>query len=82
MNSEMVRSGAFRRMHQTIIVLICGRHLNDFGHVYLDRYPTYGGRKEDEDEMRYRMLNNVTWRLCNNDTTKKLRWANGEIDNI
>lgn len=82
MNSEMIRSGAFHRMHVMIRVLICGRHLDNFGNVYLDRYPTYGGRPEDDSEMRYRMLNNIMWRLCNSDTTKKLRRANGEIDNI
>lgn len=70
------------RANKMIRTLICGRHLDNFGHVYLDRYPTYGGRPEDDSEMRYRILNNMLWRLNNIDTTRKLRWANGEIDNI
>ena len=69
-------------MHVMIRVLISARHLDNFGHVYLDRYPTYGGRPEDDSEMRYRILNNILWRLSNNDTPVKLRWANGEIDNL
>lgn len=79
MNSEMVRSGAFRRMHQTIRVLICGRNLDTFGQAHLDRYPAYGGRPEDEDEVRYRILNNYVVRMLDSDFTVKLRRANGEI---
>lgn len=82
MNYNMVASGAFHRMHVMIRILICGRHLDNFGQVYLDRYPTCTERPENDDEMRYRILNNVMWRLANRDITRKLRWANGEIDNI
>ena len=79
MKHDMIASGAYHRMNVMIRTLICGRHLDNFGQVYLDRYPTYNGRPEDDSEMRYRILNNILWRLCNSDTTKKLRWANGEI---
>lgn len=82
MNYDMVASGAFHRMHVMIRVLICGRNLDNFAETWLDRYPTYNGRPEDDSEMRYRILNNVMWRLANRDITRKLRWANGEIDKI
>lgn len=68
----------FCRAHRTIRVLIWARSINNFGNVWIDRYPG-GENPEFPAQMEYRILNNICWRNSNRDTTVKLRWANGEI---
>lgn len=79
--NNRINMGVFCRVHRTIRILIWARKYDDFGDVWLERHPD-GEDHEYPAKMEYRILNNICWRNSNSDTTVKLRWANGEIDNI